>query len=56
MLEVSEADPATTVKQKKLKKTICIPPIALDSNGRPVLPLELGSGLTLYSTGEVSAA
>ena len=41
-------------KQKSsARKSLMIPPINLDSNGRPVLPLELPAGLTVYSLGEV---
>ena len=52
--EVSYASATKNPKIELKTESIKIPPIDLDQSGRPILPLELPAGLTIYSIGEVS--
>jgi len=40
-------------EDSRIANSIKIPSISLDSSGRPILPIELAAGLTIYSIGEV---
>lgn len=41
-------------RKRKGSSSITIPPIALDDVGRPILPISLSAGLTVYSIGQIN--